>query len=136
MTFTPPTRRPALRRSRHNGVNRVRCLSAIVLGCVGIIASIIWCASDAAQAAQAADRLVAVSNLNQVIVNLRNVIIGLSAGLATLFATVGGIRYILGGGDPGEVEAAKKSVRNSAIGYGIAVMAPVLVRILQQIVGA
>ncbi|MGH1555524.1 hypothetical protein ACRAWF_38060 [Streptomyces sp. L7] len=32
------------------------------------------------------------------------------AGLATLFLTFGGLRYLMAGGDPGEVEAAKLGV--------------------------
>ncbi|MFC5828044.1 pilin [Nonomuraea insulae] len=76
------------------------------------------------------------ASLNQVIDNLRNVIIGLLVALATLFLTVGGVRYILAGGDPGEVEAAKKTLRYAALGYGIAVLAPLFVTILKGIVGA
>ncbi|SEN79068.1 pilin [Nonomuraea pusilla] len=78
----------------------------------------------------------APSSLNGVIENLRNVIVGLLVALATLFLTVGGVRYILAGGDPGEVEAAKKTLRYAALGYGIAVLAPLLVSILKGIVGA
>ncbi|MFI6991766.1 pilin [Nonomuraea wenchangensis] len=78
----------------------------------------------------------APSSLNAVIDNLRNVIVGLLVALATLFLTVGGVRYILAGGDPGEVEAAKKTLRYAALGYGIAVLAPLLVSILKGIVGA
>jgi len=76
------------------------------------------------------------TSLNAVIDNLRNVIVGLLVALATLFLTVGGVRYILAGGDPGEVEAAKKTLRYAALGYGIAVLAPLLVTILKGIVGA
>lgn len=75
-------------------------------------------------------------SLNQVIDNLRNVIVGLLVALATLFLTVGGVRYILAGGDPGEVEAAKKTLRYAALGYGIAILAPLLVSVLKGIVGA
>ncbi|WP_236003107.1 pilin [Nonomuraea antri] len=78
----------------------------------------------------------ASTSLDQVIINLRNVVIGLLVGLATLFFTIGGVRYILAGGDPGEVEAAKKTLRYGALGYGVAMLAPVLVKILQRIVGA
>ncbi|GGL42605.1 pilin [Planomonospora parontospora] len=84
----------------------------------------------------AGEVLAAPSSLNQVIDNLRNVIVGLLVGLATLFLTIGGIRYILAGGDPGEVEAAKKTLRYAGIGYGVAALAPLLVSILQGIVGA
>jgi hypothetical protein len=74
--------------------------------------------------------------LNAVIDNLRNVIVGLLVALATLFLTVAGVRYILAGGDPGEVEAAKKGLRYAALGYGIAALAPLLVTVLKGIVGA
>lgn len=80
--------------------------------------------------------LAAPASLNAVIDNLRNVIIGLLVALATLFLTVGGVRYILAGGDPGEVESAKKTLRYAALGYGIAVLAPLLVSVLKGIVGA
>ncbi|WP_301174574.1 pilin [Actinomadura geliboluensis] len=74
--------------------------------------------------------------LQQVITNLRNVIVGLLVALATLFATIGGVRYLLAGGDPSEAEAGKRTLRNAAIGYGIAALAPVLVQILKYIVGS
>ncbi|MCW2914967.1 MAG: hypothetical protein JWN52_3035 [Actinomycetia bacterium] len=85
--------------------------------------------------AGAATRLVAVASLSEVINNLRDVIVGLLVGLATLFATIGGVRYILAGGDPSEVESAKKTLKYAAIGYGVAVLAPALVAMLQHIVG-
>ncbi|WP_103937972.1 pilin [Thermomonospora echinospora] len=85
--------------------------------------------------AEAGTRLAEVASLEEVITNLRDVIVGLLVGLATLFATIGGVRYILAGGDPSEVEAAKRTLRYAAIGYGVAMLAPLLVGILQRIVG-
>jgi len=85
--------------------------------------------------AEAGTNLAAAASLEEVITNLRNVITGLLVGLATLFATIGGVRYILAGGDPAEVEAAKKTLRYAAIGYSVAVLAPVLVKLLQSVVG-
>ncbi|MCP2341999.1 pilin [Actinomadura rupiterrae] len=86
--------------------------------------------------AEAATLLAAAKSLNEVIGNLRNVIVGLLVGLATLFATIGGVRYMLASGDPAEVEGAKKTLRYAAIGYGVAVLAPVLVTMLQKVVGS
>ena len=54
-------------------------------------------------------------------------IIGILAGLATLMLTVGGVRYLMADGDPAEVEKAKTALRCAAIGYGLAVLAPVIV---------
>lgn len=56
--------------------------------------------------------------------------------LATLFLTLGGARYLMASGDPGEVEAAKRALKAAAIGYGIAVLAPVILEVLQGIIGA
>ncbi|TYB41009.1 hypothetical protein FXF69_37970 [Actinomadura chibensis] len=106
-----------------------------------VVTSTLWTAGCAVTAllvpgvAEASTSLAAASSLGEVIQNLRNVIVGLLVGLATLFATIGGVRYILAGGDPGEVEAAKKTLRYAAIGYSVAVLAPVLVKLLQSIVG-
>ncbi len=79
--------------------------------------------------------LAAASDLNQVIDNLRVWITGLLAALATLLLMVGGVRYLLAAGDPGSHERAKGSIRAALIGYALAVLAPVLVSIVQQIVG-
>ncbi|MCG5220585.1 pilin [Streptosporangium sp. KLBMP 9127] len=105
------------------------------------VASLMWtggCTVAALTVPGIAEAMTALADasLDQVITNLRNVVVGLLVGLATLFFTIGGVRYILAGGDPGEVEAAKKTLRYGALGYGVAVLAPVLVQILQRIVGA
>jgi hypothetical protein len=87
--------------------------------------------------AHAADGTVlAAATLEQVIGNIRTWLIGILAALATTFLTLGGARYLIAGGDPGEVERAKHALRSAAIGYGLAVLAPALVTILQHIVGA
>lgn len=73
--------------------------------------------------------------LGSVIDGLRNLLVGLLAGLATLFLTVGGVRYISAGGDPSQVEKAKIALRSAAVGYGLAALAPMLVGVLKGIVG-
>ena len=78
----------------------------------------------------------AASDLNGVIENLRVWITGLLAGLATLLLMIGGVRYLLAGGDPGAHERAKGSIRAALIGYALALLAPVLTTIVQHIVGA
>jgi hypothetical protein len=42
----------------------------------------------------------------------------------------------MAGGDPGEVEKAKGAFRAAGIGYALAALAPLVVTILQGIVGA
>jgi hypothetical protein len=104
---------------------------------IGVIAAVTVMAEVAAYGpAVAADPgVLAQKNLNQVIDSIRMWLFGLLVSLATLFLTVGGIRYLLAGGDPGEVARAKDTLKYAAIGYGLAVLAPVLVTVLQGFVG-
>ena len=74
-------------------------------------------------------------SLNSVIGSLQVWLVGILAGLATLFLTIGGIRYLTAGGDPAEVERAKTALKSAAVGYALAALAPLLVSILQSIVG-
>jgi hypothetical protein len=77
----------------------------------------------------------AATSLNQVIDNLRVWLIGLLAALATLLLTIGGVRYLLAAGDPGALEKAKGTIKAALVGYALAALAPVLVTVLQHIVG-
>lgn len=87
-------------------------------------------------AAWAAQRTaLAVNDIPTTINNLRNWIIGILAGLATLLLTIGGVRYLLAGGDPGEVEKAKTALKAAALGYALALLAPVIVTVLKSVVG-
>lgn len=88
-----------------------------------------------ATAASAETVAAAPSSLSQVINNLRNWLIGFLVALATLMATIGGLRYLLAGGDPSEVAKAKNTLKFAAFGYGIAALAPLLVSALKSIVG-
>ncbi|PZG18408.1 hypothetical protein C1I98_38370 [Spongiactinospora gelatinilytica] len=75
------------------------------------------------------------ADLGVVFTNLRNWLIGLLTALATLMLTIGGLRYLIAGGDPGEVQKAKLALRASAIGYALALLAPLLVSVLRRVVG-
>ena len=96
-----------------------------------VLAAVALVAGASAAAAQAAGG----PTLSSVIDGLRNLLVGLLAGLATLFLTVGGVRYLAAGGDPSQVEKAKVALRSAAVGYSLAALAPVLVGLLRQIVG-
>src|SRR5699024_11584571 len=58
-----------------------------------------------------------VTDLGTVITNIRNWRMGLLVVLATLLLTVGGLRYLLAGGDPGEVNRAQDTLKYAALGY-------------------
>ena len=77
----------------------------------------------------------AADSISQVINNTTLWIVGLLAGLATLFLTLGGVRYLMASGDPAEVEKAKTALKSAAIGYALAILAPVIVTVLKSLVG-
>ena len=90
-----------------------------------------------ASAAHADTVVVALAgSIDQVLTNIRNWVMGILAGLATVFLSIGGVRRVMGGGDPGEQEKAKECFKAAAIGYGLAALAPLVVTVLQGIVGA
>ena len=77
----------------------------------------------------------AVADLPTVIANATGWVIGILASVATFFLTLGGARYMAANGDPSEVERAKGALRNAGIGYGLALLAPVFMVIIRQILG-
>ena len=116
--------RGGLARLRH------RLLPSIVLAALLLVLS----ASTAH--AQPTQVLALAGSIDQVLTNIRTWLMGILASLATVFLSIGGVRYVMGGGDPGEIEKAKTAFRSAAIGYGLAALAPLVVTVLKGIVGA
>ncbi len=79
--------------------------------------------------------LAATNDLTSVIDNLRIWLAGLLAGIATLFLTIGGIRYMTAAGDPHAVQQGKEALKSALIGYILAGLAPLLVSIVARIAG-
>ena len=77
--------------------------------------------------------ILAVNDLPTVIDRSTAWLVGILAAVATLFLTIGGVRYVLAGGDPGEVEKAKSAFRSAIIGYALAALAPIVVQIVSGI---
>ncbi|WP_433493642.1 pilin [Micromonospora sp. CA-248089] len=92
-------------------------------------------APTAAHADSGAPAMVAVNSLPVVIANLRAWLVGILAALATLFLVLAGVYWATAGGDPAQVERAKGALKNALVGYGLAVLAPVLLQVVQGIVG-
>lgn len=80
--------------------------------------------------------LLAVKTLPEVIDGLKTWIAGILAAVATLFLMIGGLRYMTAAGDPAVVEQAKGSFKAALTGYALAVLAPVVLQVLQGILGA
>lgn len=72
----------------------------------------------------------AADSIQQVANNIRTWLLTILVAVATLFLTVGGLRYLAANGDPGEVEKAKLALRSAAIGYALALLAPLFVTIV------
>ena len=77
----------------------------------------------------------AASDLNTVIDSIRNWIAGLLAALATLFLTVGGVRYLTANGDTRAVEEGKTAMKSALTGYALAALSPMVVDILRRVIG-
>lgn len=119
---TPTPRRPVTdrpgRRLRRT-VRRLAPAAAVVTSTIVAVALV----PDAAYAAE---------SLEQVVDRIRLWLVGILVAVATLFLTVGGLRYAAANGDPGEVEKAKLALRSAAIGYALAMLAPLFVTIVGQ----
>ena len=130
----PPRGRLSGRRRRPptsvGGVAVVMALTIVLAGAVMVTAP-----EPAAAAQSVGMPPMAVNSLPTIVANLRNWLMGILAGVATLFLTIGGVRYVMAGGDPSEVERAKAAFRSAGIGYALAVIAPVVLSILQSIIG-
>jgi hypothetical protein len=83
----------------------------------------------------AAPQILAANPLPVVISNITAWIVGLLVGVATLFLTVGGLRRLAAGGDPGEIEKANSAFKNALLGYALAILAPVLLAIVRGWIG-
>ena len=131
VTPRTPDRRVAGRRSAATaGRRRAASLVPRLLCALGLAIAAATALAPPAFAATASP-----PSLNSVIGSLQVWLVGILAGLATLFLTIGGIRYLTAGGDPAEVERAKTALKSAAVGYALAALAPLLVSILQSIVG-
>ena len=109
---------------RFSGAHEARRLPAVMVLAVGLLLA----ASAPAYAAGG-------PTINGVISNLTAWLVGILAGVATLFLTIGGLRYLTAGGDPVQVEKAKTALKSAAIGYALAALAPLIVSILASVVG-
>ncbi len=97
------------------------------------LATVMVLGDTAAYAAEAGVPMpLAAESIEAVVNNIRVWLVGILAAVATLFLTVGGLRYLAANGDPGETEKGKLAMKSAAIGYGLALLAPLFVTIVGQ----
>jgi hypothetical protein len=121
----------------HAGRSRIRRAAAAGVRAAAIAAAVtaVVSAPTVAYAAGTDTALLAVHPLGVVIANLQAWVMSLLAAVATLYLVLGGVFRVLAGGDPAQVERANVYFRNALVGYALAVLAPVLLQIVQGIVG-
>ncbi len=100
-----------------------------------VIAATVSAVAAAVPAYAAESQILAANDLPTIITNITTWIVGLLIGVATLFLTIGGLRYLAAGGDPTEVEKAKSAFKSALIGYALAVLAPVLLTVVKGWIG-
>jgi len=120
---TPAGVHPGGRRSGRQMARRLVVAGLLAGALVAVLASPAYAAGGGTQ------------TLSGLVSNLTTWIVGILAGVATLFLTIGGLRYLTAGGDPGQVEKAKSALKSAAVGYALAVLAPLIVSILASLVG-
>ncbi len=118
-------------RFRHSPRARrvLACAVPVVAACV------VLALPDAALADPGGSAVLAAKSLPQVIAGLQKWVMGILGALATLFLVLAGVYYTTAGGDPSQVDKAKGALKNALVGYGLAVLAPVLLGIVKDIVG-
>jgi succinate dehydrogenase/fumarate reductase cytochrome b subunit len=87
-------------------------------------------ASTAAYAAEAGTIPLAADSVEAVVTNIRGWLVGILVAVATLFLTIGGLRLMWANGDPGEAEKGKAALKSAAVGYGLAMLAPLIVTVV------
>jgi hypothetical protein len=68
--------------------------------------------------------------------NLLFWLLGLVGLVAVIFVIYGGAKFILSGGDPKQVEGARKTITYALIGLAVVIMAAVIVNLIGTITGA
>ena len=79
--------------------------------------------------------LAAPNSIPEVIDGITGWIMGIIALVATMYLVIGGLRYMAAGSDPAQVEQAKGNFKSALMGYALAVLSPVILQVLQSILG-
>lgn len=117
-----PPRRPGRRRLGRTAGTLLLATLVLAVGVAGF--------PHAANAAELRPVVLAADSIVAVVNNIRGWLVGILVAVATLFLTVGGLRIVAANGDPGENEKGKLALKSAAAGYALALLAPLLVKIV------
>lgn len=129
ITHSPTTR--ALQPRHPDRARRVLARAIVAALAVGAILT-----TAAMASAEPVTVLAVADSFETVLNNLRNWLVGILALIATVCLTIAGARYLICAGDPSEIERAKTALKAACLGYALAMLAPIVVAVLQSIVGA
>ena len=76
-----------------------------------------------------------VGEIVRILDRVRNMLMIVLTGLAIVALTYAGVRYLMAVGEPGGVERAKTAAKSALVGLGLALLAPLLVAIVKQVIG-
>ncbi|MEU1808411.1 pilin [Micromonospora aurantiaca (nom. illeg.)] len=125
-------RRPRMHPSNWVLYQATRAIPVLIV-LAGVLASATVLGDTAVAAADAgAPMPLAADSIQAVVNNIRVWLVGILVAVATLFLTVGGLRYLAANGDPGETEKGKLAMKSAAVGYALALLAPLFVTIVGQ----
>lgn len=110
-------------------------LRRIIHRAAGVVSTTLAVLAGAGPAYAAEPQILAAYELPTIISNITTWIVGLLIGVATLFLTIGGLRYLAAGGDPTEIEKAKGALKSALLGYALAILAPILLNIVKGWIG-
>ena len=79
--------------------------------------------------------LAQAASIDQVLTNIRNLILGVAGGAALVCWSVAGLRMMFSQGDPGEVAKARSAFRAGAVGFAVVILAPLVLAVLRTVVG-
>jgi len=134
-TSDRPAIRPRPRRLIRLAQAPGRRASRVLAGAAIVAVTVLAGPGVAHAAADGPPVILAADSLEQVVNNLRNWLMAILAALATLFLTIGAVRYLAANGDPSEVEKGKTALKSAAIGYALALLAPLLISVVRGLVG-
>ncbi|WP_018788775.1 hypothetical protein [Micromonospora sp. CNB394] len=127
---SPRPRRPRLHPSDWMLYQATRLIPVLVVVAT-VLTTVTVLGDTAAYAADAGAPVpLAADSIEAVVNNIRVWLVGILVAVATLFLTVGGLRYLAANGDPGETEKGKLAMKSAAIGYALALLAPLFVTIV------
>ncbi len=79
--------------------------------------------SDGADSAKGADQPLSLFGVNSTFSTITNVLLYVIGAIAVIMIVIGGLRYVLSGGDSNQISAAKNTILYAIIGIIIAILA-------------